>query len=81
MAVEAVLTRQWAFVGTDNAADLIEAVAKRGGVSKAYVVRFAVNSTFGLLGKGYLPDGVTMEDMVQAALETMGHPAPGDIEE
>lgn len=50
MAVEAKLTEQMPFVGTKTQAEVIGKEASRRGISKAQVVREAIDAQYGLVG-------------------------------
>jgi hypothetical protein len=85
MAVDAELTRQMPFVGTDDQYDLIDILAK-SGVSKAFATRWAINRAFGLTerggnAKGWVPTGKTLEEVAAAALTSMGRGALEAAEE
>lgn len=81
MAIGARYTSQRPYVGTESEGDLVDGIAERLGVSKAAVMRYALNVTFGLttgVNDGEVPRGKTLKALINDGVTTMasdGQPA------
>lgn len=71
MAVEARLTEQMPWVGTKTHKEIVEQAARTRRVSKATVMREALDHVYGL-EDGELPDGRTIEDALESGAKCLG---------
>jgi len=70
VAVEARLTKQMPWVGTPTQRAAVESASAAAKISRAEVVRQALDKIFGL-SNGELPPGQTLEDVVETGLDAL----------
>lgn len=80
MATEAVLTKQMPYVGTPTQYDIVNDLSVTLKISKAAVMRYALNKALGLVGPGHLPKGVTRDEVMARLIAEMGGADLEDLE-
>jgi hypothetical protein len=85
MAIGGRYPSQRPYVGTETQTELVDALDQRLGISKAAVMRFAINHTFGLTqgaNDGEVPRGKTFDELVAAGVALMtGEDVPEPVEQ